>query len=42
MTMRTAPGRVVVGTLDPRGPVVHLYGRQHIDLQRIAGSLCCP
>ncbi|MDF9811157.1 putative leader peptide [Streptomyces sp. SPB162] len=39
--MRTAQDRVVVGTLVPRGPVVHLYGRQHIDLQRVAGSLCC-
>ncbi|WP_372441059.1 putative leader peptide [Actinacidiphila acididurans] len=29
-----------VRTLVARGPVVHLYGRQHIDLQRVAGALC--
>jgi len=30
-----------VRTLVTRGPLVHLYGRQHIDLQRVAGALCC-
>jgi len=30
-----------VRSLPPRGPLVHLYGRQHIDLQRVAGALCC-
>ncbi|MEU6850258.1 putative leader peptide [Actinacidiphila alni] len=29
-----------VRVLVPGGPVVHLYGRQHIDLQRVAGALC--
>jgi hypothetical protein len=30
-----------VRTLVTHGPLVHLYGRQHIDLQRVAGALCC-
>ena len=30
-----------VCSLPPRGPLVRLYGRQHIDLQRVAGALCC-
>lgn len=29
-----------VRSLVSRGPVVRLYGRQHIDLQRVAGALC--
>jgi hypothetical protein len=33
-------GRSAVRTLVRRGPVVRLYGRQHIDLQRVAGALC--
>lgn len=33
--------RAAVRTLVPGGPVLHLYGRQHIDLQRVAGALCC-
>jgi hypothetical protein len=28
-------------TLVTRGPLVRLYGRQHIDLLRVAGALCC-
>ena len=36
-TASRRPARVLV----PRGPAVHLYGRQHIDLQRVAGALCC-
>ncbi|MFJ1705974.1 putative leader peptide [Kitasatospora sp. NPDC088346] len=38
--MRAVPDRTAPVTLDPRGPRVHLYGRQHIDLQRVAGTLC--
>jgi hypothetical protein len=30
-----------VRSLPRRGRLVHLYGRQHIDLQRVAGALCC-
>ncbi|WP_405784919.1 MULTISPECIES: putative leader peptide [unclassified Streptomyces] len=30
-----------VRVLAPSGPLVRLYGRQHIDLQRVAGALCC-
>ncbi|MET9218482.1 putative leader peptide [Streptomyces sp. NPDC088197] len=40
-TVRADFDRADVRTLVPRGPVVHLYGRQHIDLQRVAGALCC-
>ncbi|WNI19384.1 putative leader peptide [Actinacidiphila sp. ITFR-21] len=31
----------VVRVLVSRGPRVRLYGRQHIDLLRVAGALCC-
>lgn len=30
-----------VRTLVTPGPLVHLYGRRHIDLRRVAGALCC-
>jgi hypothetical protein len=30
-----------VRVLLPGGPLVRLYGRQHIDLLRVAGALCC-
>ncbi|WP_442814665.1 putative leader peptide [Streptomyces sp. NBC_01198] len=30
-----------VRLLVPGGPHVRLYGRQHIDLARVAGALCC-
>ncbi|MYS23034.1 hypothetical protein GA0115240_14709 [Streptomyces sp. DvalAA-14] len=30
-----------VRVLVPGGPLVRLYGRQHIDLLRVAGALCC-
>ncbi|WP_405578116.1 putative leader peptide [Streptomyces sp. NBC_01190] len=29
-----------VRVLLPGGPVIRLYGRQHIDLLRVAGALC--
>ncbi|MER7722585.1 putative leader peptide [Streptomyces sp. NPDC096323] len=32
--------RTLVRVLAPR-PRVHLYSRPHIDLQRVAGALCC-
>jgi hypothetical protein len=34
---RPAAVRVLV----PGGPLVRLYRRQHIDLLRVAGALCC-
>ncbi|MFC4036227.1 putative leader peptide [Streptomyces polygonati] len=30
-----------VRVLVPGGPLIRLYGRQHIDLLRVAGALCC-
>ncbi|WP_407639725.1 putative leader peptide [Actinacidiphila guanduensis] len=38
-TVPTFPA-AAVRTLTRRGRLVHLYGRQHIDLQRVAGALC--
>lgn len=40
MVVRPVPSRFVVTVLAPRG-CVHLYSRHHIDLQRVAGALCC-
>ncbi|MGP4086168.1 putative leader peptide [Streptomyces sp. KR55] len=43
MTVLSPVSRVLVpavGVLVARG-CVHLYSRPHIDLQRVAGALCC-
>ncbi|MFF2503863.1 putative leader peptide [Streptomyces sp. NPDC058067] len=36
----TRVSRLCVPVLAPSRPV-HLYTRAHIDLQRVAGALCC-